>query len=66
MTTLYPNGEAQIIAAFIKIGRAGNNAGDGGNVDACIDVESGMIKYAVRYDGWRKISNIEKHPDSGR
>ena len=68
MTTLYPNGEAQIIAAFIKIGRAGNivdNAGDGGNVDACIDVESGMIKYAVQYDGWRKISNIEKHPDSG-
>lgn len=68
MTTLYPNGEAKVIATFIKIGRAGScvdNAGAGGNVDVCVDVQSGEIKYAIQYDGWRKITEIEKHPDSG-
>lgn len=68
MTTLYPNGEAKVIATFIKIGRAGScvdNAGSGGNVDVCVDVETGKIQYAIQYDGWRKISEIEKHPDSG-
>lgn len=68
MTTLYPNGEAKIIATFIKIGRAGScvdNAGAGGNVDVCVDVATGEIKHAIQYDGWRKITEIEKHPDSG-
>ena len=68
MTTLFPNGEAEIIATFIKIGRAGksvDNAGDGGNVDVCIDVETGELKHAIQYDGWRKITEIDKHPDSG-
>lgn len=68
MTTLYPDGSAKIIATFIKIGRAGrcvDNAGGGGNVDVCIDTDTGEIKYAIQYDGWRKIKDIEKHPDSG-
>lgn len=68
MTTLYPDGKARIIATFIKIGRAGkcvDNAGDGGNVDVCVDTETGEIKYAIQYDGWRKIKDIECHPDSG-
>lgn len=68
MTALYPDGTAKVIATFIKIGRAGkcvDNAGGGGNVDVCVDVESGEIKYAIQYDGWRKIQEIEKHPDSG-
>ncbi len=68
MTTLYPNGEAKVVATFIKIGRAGScvdNAGAGGNVDVCVDTDSGEIKYAIQYDGWRKISEIDKHPDSG-
>ncbi len=50
MTTLYPNGEAKIIATFIKIGRVGrsvDNAGDGGNVDVCINVETGELQYAI-------------------
>ena len=67
MTTLWPDGSARIIATFIKIGRAGrcvDNAGGGGNVDVCVDTESGEIKYAIQYDGWRKIKDIEKHPDS--
>lgn len=68
MTTLYPDGSAKVIATFIKIGRAGkcvDNAGGGGNVDVCVDTETGEIKYAIQYDGWRKIKDIEKHPDSG-
>lgn len=67
MTTLMPDGTAKTIATFIKIGRAGkcvDNAGDGGNVDACIDVETGEIKYAIQYDGWRNTKDIEKHPDT--
>ena len=68
MTTLWPDGSARIIATFIKIGRVGrcvDNAGGGGNVDVCVDIESGEIKYAIQYDGWRNIKDIEKHPDSG-
>lgn len=68
MTTLYPDGSARIIATFIKIGRVGkcvDNAGGGGNVDVCVDTETGEIKYAIQYDGWRNIKEIEKHPDSG-
>lgn len=67
MTTLYPDGEARIIATFIKIGRAGkcvDNAGGGGNVDACIDTETGTLQYAIQYDGWRNIKDIDVHPDS--
>lgn len=68
MTTLWPDGTARIIATFIKIGRAGkcvDNAGGGGNVDVCVDTETGEIKYAIQYDGWRNIKDIERHPDSG-
>lgn len=68
MTTLWPDGSAKVIATFIKIGRAGrcvDNAGGGGNVDVCVDTTTGEIKYAIQFDGWRKIKDIEKHPDSG-
>ena len=68
MTTLWPDGSARIIATFIKIGRAGkcvDNAGGGGNVDVCVDTETGEIKYAIQYDGWRNIKDIDVHPDSG-
>ena len=68
MTNLMPNGNAKTIAAFIKIGRSGycvDNAGAGGNVDACVDIETGEIKYAIQFDGWRKIKDIDCHPDTG-
>ena len=68
MTVLHPDGQAEILATFMKIGRAGkcvDNAGSGGNVDLCIDVETGVTKYAIQYDGWRNIRDIEKHPDNG-
>ena len=68
MTALYPDGSAKIIATFIKIGRAGrcvDNAGDGGNVDVCVDVETGEIRYAIQFDGWHNVQDIDCHPDSG-
>ena len=68
MTTLYPDGEARIIATFIKIGRQGScvdNAGGGGNVDAAVDVDSGQIHDVIRFDGWGKITPITHHPDNG-
>lgn len=67
MTTLWPDGTARIIATFIKIGRAGkcvDNAGGGGNVDVCVDTETGETKYAIQFGGWRNIIDIERHPDS--
>lgn len=68
MTALYPNGNAKIIGTFMKIGRSGkcvDNAGAGGNVDVCIDTDTGEIKYAIQFDGWKKIKDIDKHPDNG-
>ena len=68
MTALYPDGSAKVIATFIKIGRAGrcvDNAGGGGNVDVCVDVETGEIRYAIQFDGWHRVKEIDCHPDSG-
>lgn len=68
MTALYPDGSAKVIATFIKIGRAGrcvDNAGGGGNVDVCVDVATGKICHAIRFDGWHRVQEIDYHPDSG-
>jgi len=68
MTALYPDGSAKVIATFIKIGRAGrcvDNAGGGGNVDVCVDVATGEIRYAIQFDGWHHVQNIDTHPDNG-
>lgn len=67
MTCLYPNGEAKVIATFIKIGRDGafvDNAGSGGNVDAGVEVSSGKIYDPIIFKGFRETVNIDKHPDS--
>ena len=68
MTALYPDGSAKVIATFIKIGRAGrcvDNAGGGGNVDVCVDVETGEIRHAIQFDGWHNVKDIDCHPDNG-
>lgn len=68
MTTLWPDGSARVIATWFKVGRSGkcvDNAGNGGNVDAGIDVETGTIYNVMQFDGWRNAKVIEKHPDSG-
>ncbi len=69
MTLLYPDGSVKIPATFIKIGRVGrcvDNAGAGGNVDACIDTETGIMQDAIRFDGWEHITEIDNHPDSNQ
>ena len=68
MTLLYPDGEVKIIAVFFKVGRQGecvDNAGSGGNVDGTVDIETGELYNVIQFDGWRKIKEIECHPDSG-
>lgn len=68
MTALYPNNEVKLMAAFIKIGRAGScvdNAGSGGNVDCAVNLETGELYNALQFNSWKDIQKIEKHPDSG-
>lgn len=68
MTALYPNQEVKMIAAFIKIGRAGScvdNAGSGGNVDCAVNLETGELYNAQQFNSWEDVFPIEKHPDSG-
>ena len=68
MTTLYPDGEAQIIAVFLKIGRSGkcvDNAGSGGNVDSGINIENGEIINPTIFSACRDLTPIDVHPDSG-
>lgn len=68
MTTLYPNGEAKVIATWMKFGRLGtyvDNAGSGGNIDACVNVETGQICKVVEFQGFRSTKKINHHPDSG-
>lgn len=68
MTTLYPDGSAKVIATWFKVGRDGkcvDNAGDGGNVSAAVDVDSGRINNVMQFDGWRDAKAIDCHPDNG-
>ena len=67
MTTLWPDGTARVIATWLKVGREGkcvDNAGNGGNVDAAINKEDGTIYNVVQFDGWRRVKEIDCHPDS--
>ena len=68
MTTLWPDGSAKVIATWFKIGRKGrcvDNAGDGGNVSAAVDVSEGRLYNVMQFDGWRNAIEIECHPDNG-
>lgn len=68
MTVLMPSGEAKVIATFIKIGREGafvDNAGSGGNIDAGVNPETGELYGAMIFNGFRKTTSIDCHPDSG-
>lgn len=68
MTTLWPDGSARIIATWFKVGRKGrcvDNAGNGGNVDAAIDIDTGTIYNVTQFNGWRNTKEIDCHPDSG-
>lgn len=68
MTALFPGGDVRTIAAFIKIGRKGpevDNAGNGGNIDCGVEINSGRLFNAVEFNSWSDIRNISSHPDSG-
>ena len=68
MTVLYPNGKARMAGIWMKFGRSGrcvDNAGSGGNIDACVDITTGEIKYVTEFNGWRNTKVITHHPDSG-
>lgn len=68
MTVLYPDNKARLAGIWMKFGRAGkcvDNAGSGGNIDACVDMTNGEIKYVTEFNGWRNVKAITHHPDSG-
>lgn len=68
MTILYPDGKARMAGIWMKFGRAGkcvDNAGSGGNIDACVDIATGEIKYVTEFNGWRNTKVVTHHPDSG-
>lgn len=68
MTVLYPDNKARLAGIWMKFGRAGrcvDNAGSGGNVDACVDMTEGEIKYVTEFNGWRNMKAITHHPDTG-
>ena len=68
MTVLLPSGEARVIATFMRVGRKGacvDNAGNGGNIDAAVDIATGRIHSAIEFNGWRKTTPITNHPDTG-
>ena len=68
MTTLHPDGNADIIATWIRFGRYGScvdNAGTGRNVSAAVDKKTGRIYNATLFNGWRNTKPVTHHPDSG-
>lgn len=68
MTVLYPDRKARMAGIWMKFGRSGrcvDNAGSGGNIDACVDIATGEIKYVTEFNGWRNTKLITHHPDSG-
>lgn len=68
VSTLYPDGEVRFASFWLRIGRSGrcvDNAGDGGNINASIDLNDGTIYNSIQFNGWRNIKNIDSHPDTG-
>ena len=68
MTVLNPDGKAKIVGVFIRIGRNGafiDNAGNGGNIDANVNIETGTLERVVEFRGFNDLKYITTHPDSG-
>lgn len=67
MTALYPDDTVKIFAAFVKIGRDGSdvdNAGNGGNVDCGVELQSGVMYNVIEFNSWINRKYIACHPDS--
>lgn len=69
ITTLMPSGEVKLLPVLLRIGRNGSfidNACDGGNIEAEINLNTGEISGAVEFNGFRNIKYIDNHPDTGK
>lgn len=68
LTFLHPNGEADLLLSFIRIGRQGrwvDNAGKGGNVMATINKKTGRLENIISYINYKSFVPLTHHPDSG-
>lgn len=68
LTILLPTGKAEVISAVLKIGKNGScvdNAGNGGNIDTVVNIETGEVHSAMQFDGWRKTKMINHNPENG-
>ncbi len=68
ITLLHPNGEADLLMAFIRMGRKGrwvDNIGKGGNVIANVNKETGRFENIVSFVNYKSFSPLTHHPDSG-
>jgi hypothetical protein len=67
MTALNPDGKVKIIGTTIKVGRENSfvdNASQGGNINAAVDLLNGKIYNVYHFQGFRKIKPITHHPDT--
>ena len=68
ITLLHPNGEAELLMTFIRMGRKGrwvDNIGKGGNVIANVNKETGRFENIVSFLNYKSFSPLTHHPDSG-
>ena len=67
MTSLGLQGEVKIIGTTLKVGRSNSfvdNAGQGGNINAAVNLNSGQIYNVFQFDGFRRTKSITHHPDT--
>ena len=67
MSSLYPDGEVDVFRVFIKFGRLGScvsNRGDGENIAATVDLNTGTLINPGHFKGFRNIQPVTEHPDS--
>jgi hypothetical protein len=67
VTALYPDGNVDMIRGFLKFGRSSScisNRGDGENIAATVDLDSGLLKNPGHFKAFRNIVPVKAHPDS--
>ncbi len=67
MSSLYPDGEVDVFRVFIKFGRHDScvsNRGDGENIAATVDINTGTLINPGHFKGFRNIQPVTEHPDS--
>ena len=67
VTLLFPDGDADVLTAFLRMGRKNvwfDNAFKGGNIDASINTSTGQLEYPISFKSFDNITDITHHPDS--